>query len=39
VGLAIVKRFIQKHHGQVEASGAVDGGAVFTFSLPIDPES
>ena len=39
VGLAIVKRFVQKHHGQVEASGAVDGGAVFTFSLPIDPES
>jgi signal transduction histidine kinase len=39
VGLAIVKRFIQKHHGQVEASGAVDGGAVFTFSLPIDPDS
>ena len=39
VGLAIVKRFVQKHHGQVEASGAVDGGACFTFSLPIDLES
>ncbi|ADC63513.1 sensor histidine kinase [Allochromatium vinosum] len=39
VGLAIVKRFVQRHHGQVEAGGAVNGGAVFAFSLPIDPES
>jgi signal transduction histidine kinase len=34
VGLAIVKRFIQKHHGEVEGTGAVDAGATFTFSLP-----
>ncbi|WP_295409193.1 ATP-binding protein [uncultured Thiocystis sp.] len=35
VGLAIVKRFIQKHNGQVEGVGAVNAGATFGFSLPI----
>lgn len=35
VGLAIVKRFIQKHHGEVNGVGAVDKGATFCFTLPI----
>ncbi len=37
VGLAIVKRFIQKHHGETEGTGAVGVGATFSFSLPIQP--
>lgn len=37
VGLAIVKRFVEKHHGHVEAVGAVGEGAAFSFTLPTIP--
>jgi light-regulated signal transduction histidine kinase (bacteriophytochrome) len=39
VGLAIVKRFIQKHNGSVDADAIVDKGATFNFILPVEPVS
>lgn len=37
VGLSLVKRFVQKHHGEVEADGELDQGATFRFRLPDVP--
>ncbi|MBL9167268.1 MAG: PAS domain S-box protein [Verrucomicrobiales bacterium] len=34
IGLALVQRIVQRHHGTISAEGKPNGGAVFTFSLP-----
>jgi signal transduction histidine kinase len=34
VGLALVKRFVQKHGGRVSAKANLDQGACFSFTLP-----
>ncbi len=39
VGLAIVKRIVKKHNGQVKVNGELGKGTTFTFSLPTSKQS
>lgn len=34
IGLALIKRIVERHGGNVDAMGAIDEGACFTFFLP-----
>jgi two-component system sensor histidine kinase HydH len=38
LGLSICKRLIEAHRGTIRGDNARDGGAVFTFSLPLNEE-
>lgn len=39
VGLAIVKRIVQRHGGEINATAELNVGAAFVFKLPVDHQS
>jgi PAS domain S-box-containing protein len=39
LGLAVVKRIVEGHRGEVSVSSPPGGGAVFTLRLPVEPPS
>jgi|GEM_PF-919284 len=38
LGLAVVRRIVEDHQGEVAVSSTVGSGTTFTFRLPIEPE-
>jgi signal transduction histidine kinase len=38
IGLHIVRRLVEAMDGSIEAANGPDGGSVFTFTLPVDPD-
>ena len=38
IGLAVCKSIITAHGGKISADNKPTGGAVFTFTLPLEPE-
>jgi signal transduction histidine kinase len=38
LGLAVVRRIVEDHLGEVEVTSSVGGGTTFTFRLPFEPE-
>jgi signal transduction histidine kinase len=39
LGLAICKSIVERHHGELSASPAIDGGARFQLILPVRPRA
>jgi two-component system sensor histidine kinase ResE len=39
LGLAIVKTIVESHSGQVAVESQVGVGSIFSFALPIPPDS
>lgn len=35
LGLSLVKKIVERHHGTIEATGNVDAGAAFTITIPL----
>jgi hypothetical protein len=35
LGLSLCKKIVERHHGTIEASGQVNGGARFVIRLPL----
>lgn len=38
IGLALTKRLVEQHHGNIEAAGEVGKGSIFTVRIPLNPE-
>ena len=39
LGLAICQEIVTAHHGRIWAGNHAEGGAIFTFEMPLEPES